>query len=276
MKVIILAGGKGTRLPKSAKNIPKPLVKIAGKPILQHQIDLLKKHGLSDIRLSLGYKADQIIKYLERDFGYCPRVGYEVRAGTVSAEGGRARTESLSPARWAGRGKREDNTRNLSIEYIIEPEPLGTGGAIKFASRDLKEDFMVLNGDILSSIDLSKFIKFYENTPQKNVLTAWYHQDVRDYGSIHLKGEKVIKFYEKPKHPTAGYINAGFYILSSNTLKSIKKTSFSIEKDVFPKLAQKGDLAAFIHEGFWTDLGTEERLEEARKKLKLIVKRETL
>ena len=64
MKVIILAGGKATRLPESAKNIPKLLVKIAGKPILQHQIDLLIKHGLNDIRFSLGYKADKIIEYL--------------------------------------------------------------------------------------------------------------------------------------------------------------------------------------------------------------------
>ncbi len=221
MKVIILAGGKGTRLPQSAKNTPKPLVKIAGKPILQHQIDLLEKHGLTDIRFSLGYMANQIIDYL---------------------------------------GDRH--------EYIIEPEPLGTGGAIKFASKDLKEDCMVLNGDILSDLNLSKFIKFHKNVPQTNSLMVWYCQDARPYGLIDLKGKKAVKFKEKPQNPTSGYINAGFYILSPNIFKNIKKTSFSIENDVFSKLAKNGQLAAFIYEGYWTDLGTEERLKQARKWLK--------
>lgn len=117
VKIIILAGGKATRLPESAKNIPKPLVKIAGKAILQHQVDLLKKHGLTDIRFGLGYRANKIIDYL-----------------------------------------------NGKYEYTIEPKPLGTGGAIKFASEDLKEDFMVLNGDVLSDMDFSAFIKFHKST----------------------------------------------------------------------------------------------------------------
>ncbi|GAG03065.1 unnamed protein product, partial [marine sediment metagenome] len=125
MKIIILAGGKGTRLPRSAKNIPKSLVKIAGKPILQHQIDILEKHNLTDIRFSLGYEANQIIDYLKNKH-----------------------------------------------EYIIESEPLGTGGAIKFASKDLKEDFMILNGDILTDINFSEFLKFHKNVPQANSLTV--------------------------------------------------------------------------------------------------------
>jgi NDP-sugar pyrophosphorylase family protein len=220
MKVIILAGGKATRLPQSAKNIPKSLVRVAGKPILQHQIDLLEKHGLKDIRLSLGYMADKIIDYLDGKY-----------------------------------------------EYIIESEPLGTGGAIKFASKNLKEEFMVLNGDILSDIDLSKFIKFHKNVPQTNSLAVWYCQDARPYGLIDLKGKKAVKFKEKPQSPTSGYINAGFYILSPNIFKNIKKTSFSIEKDVFSKLAKNGQLAAFIYEGYWTDAGTEKRLKQAKNKM---------
>ena len=221
MKIIILAGGKGTRLPRSAKNIPKPLVKIAGKTILQHQVDILKKHGLADIRFSLGYEANQIIDYLKNKY-----------------------------------------------EYIIESEPLGTGGAIKFASKDLKQEFMVLNGDILSNIDFSEFIKFHKDVPQTNSLMVWRCPDARDYGLLDLAGKKATKFLEKPEHPTTGYINAGFYILSPNIFKNIKKVSFSIERDIFPKLAKKGQLAAYIHKGYWTDLGTEKRLKEARNKFK--------
>ena len=240
MKIIILAGGKGTRLPRSAKNIPKPLVKIAGKPILQHQVDILEKHNLTDIRFSLGYEANQIIDYLKN----------------------KPRTNPFGIMR----GK---------YEYIIESEPLGTGGAIKFASKDLKEDFMILNGDILTDINFSEFLKFHKNVPQTNSLTVWHCQDARPYGLIDLLasgwstvGRKVIKFHEKPKELISGYINAGFYILSPNIFKNTKKISFSIEKDIFPKLAENGQLAAYIHKGFWTDVGTEKRLKEVRDKFK--------
>ncbi|GAG21636.1 unnamed protein product, partial [marine sediment metagenome] len=179
MKIIILAGGKGTRLPKSAKNIPKLLVKVGNKSILQHQLDLLEEHGFSDIRLSLGYKANQIIKYL-----------------------------------------------NGKHEYIIEPEPLGTGGAIKFASKDLNEEFMVLNGDILSEINFSDFLKFHKSIPQNNTLTAWHCSEPRnDYGFLNLENNKILKFQEKPDRPIAGHINAGFYILSPNIFKNFNKKS---------------------------------------------------
>ena len=120
MKAIILAGGRATRLPQSAKDIPKALVKVGDKPILQHQIDVLQEHGFSDIRLALGYKSDQIIKYVRSQTSY--------------------------------------------IEHIVEPEPLGTGGAIKFASRDISEPFMVLNGDILSDINFSGLYKKFQKT----------------------------------------------------------------------------------------------------------------
>lgn len=147
MKIIILAGGKATRLPKSAKNIPKPLVKIGKKTILQHQIDLLEKHGLTDIRFSLGYMADAIIKYL-----------------------------------------------NGKYEYVVEPKPLGTGGAIKFASKDLKEDFMVLNGDILSDINLSEFIKSHKSPA---TIAAYYCKNCCDYGMLDITSPRLVRLGRK-------------------------------------------------------------------------------
>ncbi len=125
---------------------------------------------------------------------------------------------------------------------------------------------MILNGDILTDINFSEFLKFHKNVSQANSLTAWHCQDARPYGLIDLKKNKVAKFNEKPEYLTEGYINAGLYILSSNIFKNIKKISFSIEKDIFPKLAKGGQLAAYIHKGFWTDVGTERRLEEVRKR----------
>jgi len=230
MKVIILAGGKGTRLHKSAQDIPKALVKIAGKTILQHQIDLLEQYGLSDIRLALGYRAQQIIDYL-----------------------------------------------NGKYEYVVEPKKLGTGGAIKFASSDLKEPFMVLNGDIITDADLKAFCKSYQSG--KNMMLVAYEKQNTDFGLLKINDQgQILTFKEKPKTPTNGYINVGFYILEPDIFKNINKKTFSIEYNVFPKLANKGLLHSFEHKGFWTDLGTEERIKSAHnyfgqyfKKLKKIL-----
>lgn len=222
MKVIILAGGKATRLPQSAKNIPKSLVDVAGKPILQHQIDLLEKHGLNDVRFSLGYMADKIIDYLDGHY-----------------------------------------------EYIVEPKLLGTGGAIKFASRDLKEDFMVLNGDILSDINLSEFIAKYQyndNVSRQTlgVISLFFQEDASDYGLVRIENERVMDFLEKPSQKCSGHINTGFYILSPKIFENVSRETFSIERDIFPEMVRKGQLVVYIHKGYWTDLGTEERLEKAK------------
>jgi len=218
MKVIILAGGQATRLPISAQNIPKPLVKIAGQPILEHQLAWLKKHGLEDVRFSLGHLAEKIIDCLKERH-----------------------------------------------EYVIEPEPLGTGGAIKFASRDLKEDFLVLNGDNLTDIDLTRFLKFHNQHPLANSLVGWYCSDARGWGLIKNRKIKILEFKEKPKRKCAGLINAGVYLLSPKIFEPVKAKGFSIEYDVFPDLAKQRQLAVFTHRGKWLGINNEEDVKMANK-----------
>jgi len=225
MKVIILAGGKATRLPKSAKKISKSLVKIKGKPFLDWQLSLLKKYGFNDLRFSLGEKADQIIKFLKK--------------------------------------------KKIKFEYLVEKEPLLTGGAIKFASRDLEEPMMVVNADILTDLNLKKFYKVFEKN-KKNVIALYEVKDATSYGLVKIKKNgQVIKFLEKPKKKCAGYINAGFYILYPEVFRKIKKKKFLVETDVFPKLVRQKKLCAYIHKGKWIDIGTEERLKFARNYFKI-------
>ncbi len=223
MKVIILAGGRGTRLPVSCRDIPKPLVQIKDKPILEHQIDLLKKHGLEDIKFSLGHRADQIIDYLDNKY-----------------------------------------------EYVIESKPLGTGGAIKFASQNLKDDFMVVNGDILTDLNFSEFLKSHKNHHCENSIAVTELENSFSYGLIKIGRNKLVEeFLEKDHSGAKGLINAGFYILSSDIFESIDQEEFSIEKDIFPNLAKDKKLTAFVHRGSWIDLGTEERLDWARKNFEI-------
>lgn len=224
MKVIILAGGKGTRLPISASTIPKVLIEVRGKPLLLHQIEMLKRQGFSDIRLSLGFRSDQVIEYV------------------IDKIGGR-------------------------YEWIIEDEPLGTGGAIKKACKGLDEDFLVLNGDILADIDLRKFVEHHQTVKKENpeilgTIAVWECQDCRDFGLLKVEPVRfaVAEFLEKPQEKCSGFINAGFYILAPQIFKEIKDSAFSVERDVFSRLASEGKLCYFVHNGRWTDVGTEERL----------------
>jgi len=218
MKVIILAGGQASRLPISAKNIPKPLVKIGDKTILEHRLEWLKKHGLEDIRFSLGYLNEKMIKYLKGRY-----------------------------------------------EYIVESEPLGTGGAVKLASQDLTKDFMVMNGDELADIDLTKFIQFHKEHSFANSIVGRHHPDIRGWGFIKNQGIEVHRYQEKLNIKRSGLINTGVYIFSPKTFKSIKAKKFSTEYDISPKLAEQRQYAVFIHQGRWLGINTEEDVKVANQ-----------
>ena len=232
MKSIILAGGRATRLPESAKDIPKALVDVGGKPIIQHQLDRLYEHGFFDIRLALGYRAEQIIEWL---------------------------ANNPQPTT-----RNNNHGGQLSVDYVIEPEPLDTGGAIRFASSDLTEPFMVLNGDILSDVHFKNFSERFKKRSEENIIAVYHTPDARSYGIIKKNRSRVVEFLEKPEKAMPGHINAGFYILHPKIFKNIREKKFSIEKNIFPQLAAQGKLGYYIHKGFWTDAGTEERLKEAR------------
>jgi NDP-sugar pyrophosphorylase family protein len=218
MKVIILAGGKGTRLSESTKLVPKPLVDVGRRELLLHQIELLNQHGLNDIRFSLGHRAEQIISWLGNKY-----------------------------------------------EYVVEKEPLGTGGAVKFASKDLNEPFIVTNGDIIANINIEGLIQRHQETG-KQVIVVREVADARDFGLIELDPDgHISSFKEKPAEPVTGHINAGFYVLQPHGIQQFPVEKFSIERDYFPAAAASGFLTAHIHDGFWFDCGTEERLRQVRE-----------
>jgi mannose-1-phosphate guanylyltransferase / phosphomannomutase len=271
MKVIILAGGK-TNLPGKLKNIPKSLIEINKRPLLDYQLDLLKKHKLNDIRLSLFYKADKILKYLKK----------KDKKGKIGGTKGKI----------------------AGIEYIIGSKALGTGGAIRNAAKDFKKDFIVINGDVLSNFNISEFIKnykksiseprFFTSSPFAKTFTpkifplevsplrkrvsyedilgsmaVFYTQDTRDLGLVKTKNGRVVEFTEKPDYQYSGYINAGFYILSPKVFETkiykSKKLNekFAIEDDIFPELAKNSQLLGYVHRGLWSDIGSEKGLEKA-------------
>lgn len=221
---VIVAGGLGTRLRPLTEKTPKPLLPIHGKPILEHTIKNLKKHGIKNIILSIGYKAEQIQKYFNRG-------------------------ENLG----------------VRITYAIEKEPLGTGGAIKLASKDLNKPFILAWGDNLMDVNYSKMWKEYKKNKTPVIMVLTPREDVENFGVAKLDCNKIVAFVEKPRREEApsNLINAGAFIISPECLSILPEGKSSIEKDCFEKIAPKGMISAFVHEGQWHPTDTLEKYHQA-------------
>ncbi len=219
--VIFLAGGLGTRLPKGKRHLPKVLVDIAGKPMLEHQLEWAKKQGFSDIRLALGYKAEAVIDWLK---------------------------------------KRRFN----NVKYVVEREPLGTGGGIKLAARGVRVPFIAVNSDNLADFNFASLLR-HSGGGKFSVVCGIEVGDVRDYGLIECDEHKrICAFREKNPEARSGIVNTGAYVLRPEDFYGTPK-AFSIEKDLFPKLAKRRELVLALHRGnYWFDCGTPERLRTVR------------
>lgn len=219
--VVMLAGGRGTRMPENEKHLPKALVEVAGKPILQHQIEHALSLGFARIRLALGYKAEMIVAWLQK-------------------------------------------MKYKNVEYVIEKELLGTGGGIKLAMQDEQDPFIALNADNLADFDFVSLVRHSANG-KFAVLSGVQREDARDFGLLECDDQrKVCSFKEKSPDATNGLISAGCYVLRPKDLADMPE-AFSIEKDVFPRLARDGELVLQEHKGnYWFDSGTPDRLTAVR------------
>jgi NDP-sugar pyrophosphorylase family protein len=227
LKAFILAGGKGTRLRPITYEIPKPLVPLQGKPILEHVIDLLRAYEVRDIVISIGYLGEKIKEYF-----------------------------------------RDEKRFGVKITFVEEEQELGTGGPLRLAKHLLKDTFIMVNGDNLMSIDLYKMYQTHRENRATATIALTTVDDPSSYGVAVLEGNKIIKFVEKPRKEDAPskLINTGLYILEPSVIDLISDGRMSfIEKDVFPQIAEKGELYGYVFSGQWFDTGTPERYEKAIK-----------
>ena len=219
MKAIILAGGRGKRLRPITDKIPKPLILINKKPLIERTIKYLKKYGITEIIISSGYKSTLIEKFLKKrkNFG-------------------------------------------CKITFSTEKTPLGTGGAIKKALRYVDEDsFLVLNGDIVTNIDLKKILK-KPNTIAANELKT-------KFGTMDIKNNKILKFNEK-KDVTNVWMNPGIYHLSKDIERLIPKKG-SLEGVVFPKMVKNKTLETVkFKNALWFSIDSHKDIEECSKEIK--------
>ena len=192
MKALILAGGRGKRLRPLTDKIPKSLIPINKKPLIQYTINYLKKFGINEIIICAGYKSTQIQNFLKKKKNF-----------------------------------------GCKIEYSIEKSPLGTAGAIRNAIKNLSdESFLVINGDVITNIDLKKILK-KPNTIAANELKT-------KFGTMEIRNNKILKFNEKTDVENV-WMNPGLYHLSTDILKILPRKG-SLEAEIFPKLAKNKSL----------------------------------
>jgi NDP-sugar pyrophosphorylase family protein len=230
MKAILLAGGKGTRLRPLTIHTPKPIVPIFERPFLHYQLDLLKQVA----------EIDQVVLSLN----YQPR-----RIEEIFGDGSEA---------------------GLSIRYVVEPAPLGTAGAVRYAGDSLRESVVVFNGDVLTEVDLAAVIALHRERKAKATIVLTPVENPTAYGLVETDASgRVQRFLEKPKPDqiTCDTINAGIYVLEPDTFDRIPvDTPWSIERSFFPSLIERAEtFVAYVYRGYWIDIGTPEKYSQVHR-----------
>jgi D-glycero-alpha-D-manno-heptose 1-phosphate guanylyltransferase len=216
-KAVLLVGGLGTRLRISVPSMPKPLAPVGDRPFLELLVRQLQGQGIRHLVMCTGYLADQI----EGEFG-------------------------------------DGRDLGVTIEYSKETRPLGTAGAVKLAQLYLKgePEFLVMNGDSFLELDLVEFIRFHRTHGGMVTMAVVSVENAGRYGTVLLDSKhQITEFCEKTGSDSPGLINAGVYVFGRALLEHIPAGPVSLEKDVFPKILDRGVYAA-VERGIFIDIGT--------------------
>ena len=216
MKVVILAGGYGSRLSEETGALPKPMIEIGGRPLLWHLMKLFSVHGFNEFVIALGYKGEVIKRYFVTD--------------------------------------RQSNFDEVwNIELVDTGQDTMTGGRLRRLRDYLGETFFFTYGDGLSTVDLPKLLEFHRAHGKLATVTAV--QPPSKFGVLQLDGNEVTKFNEKPEASNT-FINGGFFVLEPDAINCIDGDATPWERDPCEVLAKDGQLQAYVHEGYWQCVDT--------------------
>ncbi len=227
MQAVVLVGGEGTRLRPLTSWRPKPVITLVDRPFLVYMLEWLAGHGVDDVILSCGFEPTKV-------------------------------REALGDGEGLGLG--------LKLRYVVEPEPRGTAGALKYAEELLDERFLMLNGDVLTDVDVGAQLRLHERSGATGTLGLVPVEDPSAYGLVLLDGEGAVDgFLEKPGgEELVGVdeylISAGIYVLERSVLELIPAgRNVSIEREVWPRLVGNGLYGCPDRHAYWMDIGTPER-----------------
>jgi glucose-1-phosphate cytidylyltransferase len=235
MKVVILAGGRGTRLAEETAVRPKPMVEIGGRPIIWHIMKIYSAHGINDFIICLGYKGYMIKEYFANYFLHMSDVTFHVAENKLEVH-----REAAEP--W-------------HVTLVDTGERTETGGRVKQILRYVAGDplFALTYGDGVGNIDIRAQIAFHEAHGRVATVTAV--RPIKRFGAIDIDGDRVFSFEEKPEND-GGWINGGFFLLSPAVGDLIAGDETTWERGPMEALAKNDQLRAFTHRGFWHPMDT--------------------
>lgn len=234
MKVVILAGGLGTRISEESHLKPKPMIEIGGKPILWHIMKIYSAHGLNDFIICLGYKGYLVKEYFANYFLHMSDVTFDMVNNEMHVH--------------------HRNAEPWQVTLVDTGENTMTGGRLRRVSHYLDDKtFCFTYGDGLANIDITSLLAFHRSHGKMSTVTAV--QPPGRYGSLERDGNAVRSFVEKPRGD-GGWINGGFFVLEKSVLDFIEGDKTSWEEAPMRQLAQQGELMSYEHAGFWQAMDT--------------------
>lgn len=234
MKVVILAGGFGTRISEESHLKPKPMVEIGGKPILWHIMKIYSYYGYNDFIICLGYKGYIIKEYFANYFLHNSDVTLDLKKNSMEVH--------------------QNHSEPWKITLIETGEFTQTGGRLKRVKDYIGgQDFCFTYGDGVSDVNIKKIIEFHQKQNTLATLTAVKMPG--RFGKINMSGSKIVCFQEKPEGES-GWVNGGFFVLSPGVFDYIEDDDTVWERTPLERLASDGNLSAYVHDGFWHMLDT--------------------
>jgi glucose-1-phosphate cytidylyltransferase len=234
MKVVILAGGRGTRLAEETSTRPKPMVEIGEKPILWHIMNVYARHGFKDFLVGCGYKGEMIKSYVHNLFLHSNDYVVDLRSGSIEMV--------------------HDGGMDWRIGAIDTGLDTMTGGRLRRLRRWIADEpFMVTYGDGLGNVDIAALVEFHRSHGRLATVTAV--RPPARFGALALDGARVREFSEKPQ-AGEGWINGGFFVFEPRVLDYLAADDTILEREPLERLAEDGELMAFRHDGFWQPMDT--------------------
>lgn len=234
MKVVILAGGKGTRISEESQVRPKPMVEIGGRPILWHILKHFSHYGLREFVILAGYKSYVIKDYFANYRLYNSDVTFSLRQGTMEVH--------------------QNSSEDWKVTVLDTGEETMTGGRIRMVAPYVgDEDFICTYGDGVGDVDVAGLLAFHRSHGDLATVTAT--QPPGRFGSLTIEGSRVSSFLEKPIHG-GGFVNGGYFVLSPKVLDYIDGPQTVWEREPLERLAGEGRMHAFLHRGFWQPMDT--------------------
>lgn len=220
IKSLILCGGRGTSFRPISVATPAVMLPIGYKPILEYSIDLLRRHALTDIYLSVGY----LKEHIQQQFA-------------------------------------EKIYHDVNISFIAEDKPLDTGGAVLNAQKRFKTTFLVLNGDLITNLNLSEMVEYHRRVVKEGGIATMFILESPNNGQIEINtNKKITRFVEGGKKGLS-FINAGLYAFEPEIFTYLDKEVCSLEKDIFPILAKEGVLSSYFPDTpvYWNHINSPEK-----------------